>query len=542
MLNSTLSKKTTTPIEYLIMVLFSALPLLIDLPYRVNIYLTWEGAYRMYLGQFPFRDFGMPLGYGFWIIPFVFFKIFGPYLYSLLLAQAFINFCSFFALNQLLKLFQFTPVQRIITLLVFGLSFVIINFWPWYNHTPFVFELVGLYLLCHYLITQKRLVYVPLSAFFIALCFFTKQDAGGLSLMLCLALLVTAFFQTRSFKPSLYFAGSFAVTLAILILPLLKYDFSYWFNVGQSPHYSRINSYDFVMVFFEESLWVKFYLAAVIIILITRYKNLQEFFNDRLYLLYTVLTLGVLVQALIIQVTSFSPDTVNYYFHTFGIAYIAYALKEKISFEKLWVAVVLIMVVFLWRSDQYWKYANRILGKALPSVFSPPPSDAVSMSSWSSKDTVEVAPVIWENTSYRSLRGIKLPQNTIEGIGEIIALKDQVRSGEELRVLNMSNLTFLAYELGYEPEAGAEFPLWYHRGVAFFDREVENLCAAVREGRYDMVLFEDMPDVDNFFPYAVRDCLLENNYTLSTRFLSPTGYQTDSVEVYTRNGVTREPW
>ncbi len=541
MINRTLTNKSIVPVEYLIILLFSSLPLLIDLPYRVNIFLTWEGAYRMYLGQFPFRDFGLPLGYGFWIVPFVFFKIFGPYLYSLVLAQAFINFCSFVALRQLIKLFLFTPVQRVLVLAVFGLSFVIINFWPWYNHTPFVFELIGLYFLCHYLITRQRLFYVPLSAFFIALCFFTKQDAGGLSLLLALALLVAAFVHTRSFKAPLYFAGAYAVTLALLILPLFRYEFSYWFNAGQPPHYSRVNSYQFVAAFFEESLWIKFYLGALLVILITRFRTFKEFLNDRVFLLYTVLTAGILVQALIIQVTSFSPVTVNYYYHAFGVAYLIFALKEKIAFEKLWIAVVMLAAVFLWRSDQYWKYTNRILGKVLPAVFAPPPSNVVSKGSWAAKDTAEYKPVIWENSPYRSLRRIKLPENTIEGINAVVALKDEINPGSELKVLNMSNLTFLAYELGYTPDSGTDFPLWYHRGVAFFEREEELLCNRVKEQRYDIVLFEDMPDVDNFFPYSVRDCLLENNYTLATRFLSPTGYQTDSVEVYTRNVIPGNP-
>lgn len=535
MLNYTLTKKNVIPVEYLIIALFSALPLLVDLPYRVNIYLTWEGAYRMYLGQFPFRDFGLPMGYGFWIIPFVFFKIFGPYLFSLVLAQAFINFVSFIVLNQTLKLFQFTPVQRVIALAVFGLSFTIINFWPWYNHTPFVFQMIGLYFLCYYLTTGRRLWYVPLSAAFAALCFFTKQDAGGLALMLSLALLAVSFIQNKDFKAPLFFIGGYVVMLGILILPLLRYDFSYWFNLGQPPHYSRVNSYHFVTAFFEESLWLKFYLGAMLVILLTRYKSFKEFWNDRLFLLYTLLTAGILVQAMIIQVTSFSPPTVNYYYHTFGVAYLMYALKEKIAFEKLWIAVVLILVVFTWRSDQYWKYTNRILGKVLPSLFAPPPSNVVSKTSWSAKkDTVEVKPVIWENSSYRTLKRIKLPQNTIEGVNAIVALKDEIKTGEELKVLNMSNLTFLAYELGYKPDTGPDFPLWFHQGVAFFDREAETLCNRVKEGRYDIVLFEDMPDVDNFFPYSVRDCLRENNYTLVTRFLSPTGYLTDSVEVYTK--------
>ena len=109
---------------------------------------------------------------------------------------------------------------------------------------------------------------------------------------------------------------------------------------------------------------------------------------------------------------------------------------------------------------------------------------------------------------------------------------DGIKGKKDLSVLNMSNLTPLAYELGYEPDHGADFPLWYHQGVAFFDREEDMLCHKIQQGKYDLILFEDMPVVDNFFPYGVRECARENNYQLIDRFIAPTGYPTDSVEVY----------
>src|SRR6187402_1456266 len=104
-LTKALSPRQITTIELAIITLFSCLPLVLELPFRVNIFVTWEGAYRMYNGQLPFRDFGMPLGYGFWILPFIFFKIFGPYLYSLIITQCFINFVSLIAFRGILKLF-----------------------------------------------------------------------------------------------------------------------------------------------------------------------------------------------------------------------------------------------------------------------------------------------------------------------------------------------------------------------------------------------------------------------------------------------------
>lgn len=534
MINKELSSRQSLILQLGIILLFSSLPLFTELPYRVNIFLTWEGAYRMYLGQFPFKDFGMPLGYGFWIIPFLAFKAFGPYLFSLVIAQTIINLISLFTFRGILKMLGLSPVQILISITVLCLSFVMINFWPWYNHTVFVFELIGLYFLLFYLLKSRRTVFLGLAAFFVALCFFTKQDAGGLAFMLAIALIIADGFIEREFKSTLLFFGFYILFSCLLILPLLRYDFSYWFNHGQPPHFSRVNLYDFLSAFFEESLWIKLYIGCIIIIAIAKFKTWSAIRDDKSFLLFTLLTLGIMVQAMIIQVTSFSPPTVNYYFHSFGIAFILFNLKDVINFEKVWIATLLLITVFFWRSENYWKYTNRLFGKLVPSLFVPPPSGVVSKNSWSSKadSTIKFEPIQWKTTPYKTLKNIKLPENTIDGIERLL---ERTKGKNNLQVLNMSNLSILAYELSYVPENSSHFPLWYHKGVAFFDREEKMLCENVRNKKYDIIIFEDMPDVDNFFPYKVRECALEEaHYTLADRFIAPTGYATDSVNVYVR--------
>ncbi len=532
-MNKELSLKQILILEFGIILLFSALPLLTDLPFRVNIFLTWEGAYRMYLGQFPFKDFGMPLGYGYWIIPYLSFKLFGPYLSSLILAQAFINFVSLLTLRGIFKLVGLGSVQILLSITVLCLSFVMINFWPWYNHTVFVFELIALYFLMHYIFKSKHIVFLGLTAFFTALCFFTKQDAGGLTFMLIAAILIFNSLVEKEFKSLLFFFGFYAIAIGLFILPLLQYDFSYWFNHGQPPHFSRINLYDFLSAFFEESLWIKFYIGCIIIILIVRFKNWAAIGEDKPFWIFALLTLGIMVQAMIIQVTSFSPPTVNFYFHSFAIAFLLYSVQDLIRFEKIWIAALLLVTIFFWRSENYWKYSNRLLGKFLPSIFNPPPADVVSKNSWSSKtDSVKIEPMIWQLTSYKTLKGVKLPENTVSGIDRILAL-DVVKSKKNLQVLNMSNLSMLAYELNYVPESDMMFPLWYHKGVAFFEREEQMLCKNISNFKYDIIIFEDMPEVDNFFPYGARNCALQDaRYKRVDRFLAPTGYATDSVDVY----------
>src|SRR5580692_12399006 len=95
----------TSRAEVLVILLLACVPLFIHLPYRVNIFLSWEGAYRMSRGQLPFRDFGTPLGGMYWVIPAIFFKMLGPKLITLIKAQVFINILSGLAFRSILTNF-----------------------------------------------------------------------------------------------------------------------------------------------------------------------------------------------------------------------------------------------------------------------------------------------------------------------------------------------------------------------------------------------------------------------------------------------------
>src|ERR1700761_6648187 len=105
--------------EVLIILLLACVPLFIHLPYRVNIFLSWEGAYRMSQGQLPFRDFGTPLGGMYWVIPAIFFKIFGPKLITLVKAQVLINIVSGLAFRSILRVLQVDKGIRFAAILLF---------------------------------------------------------------------------------------------------------------------------------------------------------------------------------------------------------------------------------------------------------------------------------------------------------------------------------------------------------------------------------------------------------------------------------------
>src|SRR5450432_3406523 len=150
-------KKSYLPVaELAIIVLLAVIPLFVTFPYRVNIFLSWEGAYRVSQGELPFRDFGIPLGGMSWVIPGIFFKIFGAQMITLVKAQVFINIISGLAFRSILKSCGVQPGLKLVAVLLYCISFSFFNFWPWYNHTVIVFEFIGLAFLFKAITTEKN--------------------------------------------------------------------------------------------------------------------------------------------------------------------------------------------------------------------------------------------------------------------------------------------------------------------------------------------------------------------------------------------------
>src|SRR4051812_12307045 len=176
-------KRILAVAEILVIVIISVIALFPNLPYRLNIYLSWEGAYRMASGQVPFKDFGMPVGYMFWVIPALFFKIFGVQMITLVKAQVMINILGGLAFRWILKSFNVPAAISFVGVLVFCLTYSLPNYWPWYNNTVIFYELIALAFLSHFLNrkTEKwQYLWPVLSGIFVFFSFFTKQDGGGL--------------------------------------------------------------------------------------------------------------------------------------------------------------------------------------------------------------------------------------------------------------------------------------------------------------------------------------------------------------------------
>ena len=104
----------------------------------------------------------------------------------------------------------------------------------------------------------------------------------------------------------------------------------------------------------------------------------------------------------------------------------------------------------------------------------------------------------------------------------------------DVKVLNMSELTPLAKDVPFKLETGTGYPLWYHKGVGMFDRETDMFVKRVNANHYDVVLFEYIPYLNNFYPFAVR-AALKQHYQRIDSFPAPRKPSSDAwVEVYIR--------
>jgi len=531
-------KKLLATGEVLLIVLMAFFPLFGTFPYRINIFLSYEGAYRLYLGQVPYKDFGIPLGYMYWVVPGIFFKIFGPYMMSLVKAQVFLNIVAGLSFRSILKSLSVNNGVRFLCVLLFIFSYSFLNYWPWYNHTVIVYELVALAMLLKFIFNEGkrwRTVWLLLSGMFVFFSFFTKQDAGGMALLICTALVLYNAWFEKDWKQPLVFAAGILATGFLMIAPLLHYRFGYWFNHGQPPHISRFSFGDIAQDFFADSPWIRFYIFVILLLLLARIKSFKQFWNNKPIMIFTLLTLGILVEAIIFQTTSYIPADNNIFFHSFAVAFILSLLAGylPVNFESFKTIAIASLGILLWWSNVYWKYISKYIVKPEPAIVNT--DGIVNKKTYLilKPDTTDVPMDQWRTPKLASFKKMLLPGPTVDGIERIMNM-DLVKNKQHLKVLNMTELTPLAYEMKFDLEKSPEYPLWFHKGVGMFQQQTDMFCNRIKNNYYDLVLFENIPFLNNFYPFQVRDTLLQY-YNRVDVFTAPRKPSIQAwVEVYVR--------
>src|SRR5690606_6649114 len=133
-------------------------------------------------------------------------------------------------------------------------------------------------------------------------------------------------------------------------------------------------------------------------------------------MVFALLTVGILVQAAIVQVTSYTPSDGNIYFHSFAFAYIVSNINLNIKYEKAYVAVALFVLVGLWWSGEPWK----LVRNKIQSLEAFDPADTVVSRRTFIVDTVgfQYDPK-WEPAKQKVFKRIRLPKETNEGIEKL---------------------------------------------------------------------------------------------------------------------------
>jgi hypothetical protein len=461
---------------------------------------------------------------------------------TLVKAQVLINIISGFAFRSILKSLDVNPAIRLITVLLYCLSYIFFNFWPWYNQTVIVYQIIGLAFLFRFMFaaqTRWRWFYLVLSALFTFFSFFTKQDAGSMAFFLCVALILYYCINSRVWLPMIVYIASFLLIAFLLIFPLLNYNFSYWFNHGQPPHTSRVDFADIFDEFFYSSQWIKFYLFMAIFLTAISVQSFRDLFLNKRLFIFLLLTLGILAEAAILQVTSYTPPDNNIFFHSFAFVFLfsLLARKLKINFNRGGIFITCIAGVLLWWSGSGWKYFQKITHRFIDGTS----GKQVSGENIVNRKTYKIDPNMrtdipvsdWTFSNLKSFHNIYMPRQTVEGM-ERLKNMPLLKSKGMLTVLNMSELTPLAVELPFQLETGMDQPLWYHLGVSMFNREAAMFEKRIMSHQYDLVLFEYIPTLNNFYPFRVRDSL-KVYYQKVDSFAAPRSGDTQGmIEVYTK--------
>jgi hypothetical protein len=216
----------------------------------------------------------------------------------------------------------------------------------------------------------------------------------------------------------------------------------------------------------------------------------------------------------------------------------------QVSFARPRLLIVVAAGIMLWWSPIWWKYTQRVAAHLLPHkdmTVSPTGENIVNRQTYMiSRDTVRDVPMDqWIECGLPAFSRITMPAPTVDGIHRLMNMdiikRARLDAKESIRVLNMSELTPLAEEVPFPLERNAALPLWYHLGVGMFNRQADVFEARIQARYYDLVLFEYIPTLNNFYPFRTRD-VLRKHYKLVDSFMAPRrGPETKGeIEVYIR--------
>ncbi|MEB3196606.1 MAG: hypothetical protein VKP62_05320 [Candidatus Sericytochromatia bacterium] len=443
--------------------------------------IIFEGAYRLYCGQVPYRDFGMPVGPVSFLLPALFFKWLGPVWSSLVACQLTISAATLAALQALLWRLRASRACVALSLVSFaGLYLSGLSFHPWYNTTA----LLGLFVVS-VLALGDSFGAVVTAGLMAGLCVLTKQDFGAIALGIgtCLVGLVAwgTDFETilishtnASSAPRLRrLMGRLGVFWGSALLPVLitasatdMQAFAYWFNYGQPPHAvlrQGITAYYFLFLLLTST-------GTLVMVLALQ--------RDSLRLLVAAMFFGAGAM------TSHLSGQLPMHFYAVGfVPLVLFELFTGTSRHRLPLLVLVTWVLmffclpafanarFVWKLTLNYQ-AHGTLGGLPLSLPSQP-----RLVPFGNRLTAFQGPVLAPEETTKKLTWL---------LDELERRKGAF--GKAPAVLNISEMSPIYAQLGQAPPIG--FPLWFHPGISLFERELKHYEKTLSHCTYDAILLQ----------------------------------------------------
>jgi hypothetical protein len=442
--------------------------------------IAFEGAYRLFLGQVPFRDFGSPVGPGAFVIPALFFKLFGANWNVFLLTQQFLNAVMLLMVYLFLqKLYIRTWVIRL-SMIAFSVGYLVFQSHPWYNSTGF------LLLLAAALCALQGGVMASLAAGTLSgLAILTKQDFGLLSVLISGALVLRSslgtdyekilpdnksLFEKRTLALAAFnlsvFTSALAGSISLFIFYTDPSGFTYWFNYGQAPHDHR-------GITFRDLVANSFGTLGILLTALAVMRN-----NFR-----------ILVAAVFLTASSVSRTTSGLGFtHYYFVAFIPILLYEcwhlQIRYKRLLLFILLVatirvvikplsdlrhvLVSIARQQPEHFFFDYKLL--SLPLVETPVDLLAFSNHTQMPQETIALLRHIKEMVLQRQVQNSQLTQTP------------------PVKLLNMTELTPVYSELGVAPPK--HLPLWFHTKVSLFPEQIQDINNQLADTAYDYIMIQ----------------------------------------------------
>ena len=221
-----------------------------DLVYFRDYSIIFEGAYRLSLGQIPFRDFGMPVGPVSFLIPAILFKAFEPNWTYFMWSQQVLNVFQLFLIYCIFSKLNISPLVKRGAVVLHAVLYLTFLTHPWYNVSGWIMMLAaGLFAL------GSNRISFALAGLFAGLAFLAKQDFGILSFVISIIFIsvksigcqnnldLRALKNRKNINDLISNLIVFLLFAALIIFAFIYgtdvEKFGYWFNYGQEPHKHR---------------------------------------------------------------------------------------------------------------------------------------------------------------------------------------------------------------------------------------------------------------------------------------------------------------